>query len=67
MLITLPVNKFCFDLFQSYIGILENISNVNYVAIGISVTCLLLLLVHDFIIKPMVNKKCTFPIPIQVQ
>jgi hypothetical protein len=35
------------------------------VAIGISGTCLLLLLVHDFIIKPLMNKKCTFPIPIQ--
>jgi hypothetical protein len=47
-------------------GILSNICNVNFVAIGISGTCLVLLLVHDFILKPLFNKKCTFPIPIQV-
>ena len=45
---------------------MESISNVNFVAIGISGTCLVLLLVHDFVIKPMLSKKCNFPIPIQV-
>lgn len=52
-------------LVKSYIAIFENLSNVNFVSIGISSTCLFILLLHDFVIKPRVNKICTFPIPIQ--
>jgi solute carrier family 26 protein len=39
--------------------------NLNYVAIGISFACLLILLVYEFQIKPAIAKKCRFPVPIQ--
>ena len=53
-------------IFQSYVAILKSIPTVNFVAIGISVICIGILLAYDFVIKPWIRKKCKFPIPIQV-
>ena len=46
-------------------AIFESLNKLNYVAIGISIICLLLLIVYEYHVKPMVSKRCRFPVPIQ--
>ena len=54
-----------YDIFQCYIAIFESLGKVNYVAIGISLVCLLILILYEYQMKPTISKKCRFPVPVQ--
>lgn len=46
-------------------AIFESLHKVNYVAVGISFVCLLSLVMYEYYAKPLVSKKCRFPVPVQ--
>jgi solute carrier family 26 protein len=46
--------------------IFDRIGKTNYVAIGITVACMAILLSYELKLKSVIGKKCKFPVPIQL-
>ncbi|CAH1164194.1 unnamed protein product [Phaedon cochleariae] len=64
--ISLPRYKGYFALVYTVIDIIKNLEKANHVAILISVIAILILCINNEILKPIVAKRTSIPIPIEL-
>ncbi|KAB0802494.1 hypothetical protein PPYR_04680 [Photinus pyralis] len=62
----IPTQKGYFTIVKTWMVVFEEIKNVNCIALGISVICIIILILFNEGIKPKVAQKCMFPIPVEL-
>ncbi|KAK5650562.1 hypothetical protein RI129_001591 [Pyrocoelia pectoralis] len=64
--LVIPKQKGYFTVVKTWVSVFEEIKNVNYVALTISITCIIVLVLYNEGVKPKLAKRCAFPVPIEL-
>lgn len=64
--LTIPKAPGNFEVIMTFVNIFKNISNINWVATGLSASTIVLLALNNEVLKPRLAKKCSFPVPIEL-
>lgn len=59
-------NNWCCLSPQTYIAIFSRIEETNLATLGLSASCITVLVIYEELVKPRIAKKIKFPIPIQL-
>ncbi|XP_048515774.1 prestin-like isoform X2 [Athalia rosae] len=55
-----------FKIIMTYVDLVNDIDNVNVAATVLSVVTILVLIFNNEVLKPLVAKRCSFPVPIEM-